>query len=154
MSLHAVKILGINITSDSKSKILEEIQKFVASGIWFVDKTRKIKKKTLTIVTPNPEQLVCAHHDIYFAEMLNRADVALPDGIGISYAFRFLQRDGKKRVLQTIPGIEFMENLVFWAAKERVPIALIGGRHGLAVKTLDCLSKLHIKLRKSWAVFS
>jgi N-acetylglucosaminyldiphosphoundecaprenol N-acetyl-beta-D-mannosaminyltransferase len=155
MSLDAVKILGINITTNSKSVILEDLQKFIVHGSWFVDKKKKKTKKILTIVTPNPEQVICAQKDSHFQDILNRADIAIPDGIGLVFASRILQgshaMSHASRIMKVIPGIEFMETLVLWAAKRRVPIALIGGRDGLAVKTLDCLSKQHPGLRNSWA---
>jgi N-acetylglucosaminyldiphosphoundecaprenol N-acetyl-beta-D-mannosaminyltransferase len=151
MGLDAVKILGINITINPERQILEELQKFILHGTWYVDKKKKKTHNVVTIVTPNPEQVVLAVHDTYFAEMLNRADVALPDGVGIACALKFLHDYSKKKTLRTIPGIEFMEHLIFWAAKQRVNIALIGGRGSLAVRALDCLSKMHPGLRHSWA---
>ena len=155
MSLAAVKILGINITTNSKSEILEDLQKFIVHGSWFVDKKKKKTKKILIIVTPNPEQIVYARKDSHFQDILNQADVAIPDGIGLVWASRILSlshiTSHVSCITKSIPGIEFMETLVLWAAKRRVPIALIGGRGGLAVRTLDCLSKQHPGLRNSWA---
>jgi N-acetylglucosaminyldiphosphoundecaprenol N-acetyl-beta-D-mannosaminyltransferase len=155
MSLDAVKILGINITTNSKSEILEDLQKFIAHGSWFGDKREKKTKKVLTVVTPNPEQIVYARKDSHFQDILNQADVAIPDGIGLVRASQILSgsqaTSHMTRITKPIPGIEFMEALVLWASKQRVPIALIGGRDGLAVKTLDCLSKRYPGLRNSWA---
>lgn len=38
------------------------------------------------VVTPNPEFLLLARRDKGFAEILNRADLSLPDGAGLEYA--------------------------------------------------------------------
>ncbi len=121
MSLSKQKILGIGVTVNSKKEILEYIEKYLG----------KSAKKPLVIVTPNPEQIVAAQSDNHFRKLLNQADVAIPDGIGLA------------RVLgcRKIAGIDFMKDLVGLAAKQGFPIALIGGRDGVAVKALECLSR-------------
>lgn len=110
-------ILGIRITTSSKEAILSFV--------------RTSSKKILSIVTPNPEQLVYAQKDKHFAQILNDADVALPDGIGLAKVL------GVKR----IPGVEFMEELVAMAAAKGWPVALIGGRGGVAEEALGQLTK-------------
>ncbi|MEK7587711.1 MAG: WecB/TagA/CpsF family glycosyltransferase [Patescibacteria group bacterium] len=122
MSLNAVKMLGISVTISPKDTILEYLEK----GL---EKPSVKQKKSLVIVTPNPEQIVRAQKDKRFAEILNRADVSIPDGIGLALVMR----------LQRIPGVELMEDLVAMAAKRGYPVALIGGRAGVAVEALECL---------------
>ena len=131
MRLNAVKVLEISITNTSKKEILEEIQKYLTQP-------RKIGQKTLKIFTPNSEQLVLAHKNSFFAGVLNKADISLPDTVGVVWASRVLT---KNPIQKSIPGVEFMENLVELAAPRRVPIGLIGGRDNLAVETLNCLSR-------------
>lgn len=130
MSLHAGNILKINIILNPRKTILEYIRKYL----------KNLAKKPLVIVTPNPEQIVYAYRDRSFAKILNQADVAIPDGTGLAY---FL---GVARV----PGIEFMEDLVSMAAKEGSRIGLIGGRDGVAVNALECLTNKYPGLR-GWA---
>ncbi len=141
MSLDAVKVLGINITISPQEKILEELQKFLLQH----DKSKAQKpthrRDILVIVTPNPEQVVLARRDKHFADIINRADVALPDGIGIVWAMRVLNLQPATCNLQPIPGVDMMEQLVLLAVKQRIPIALIGGRGGLAVKAFKCLQR-------------
>jgi len=117
MSLRSVKILGISITISAKKEILKYIDKSLG--------------KSLTIVTPNPEQIVYAQRDSQFAKILNKADIAIPDGIGVAWVLG----------IERIAGVEFMEDLVGIAAKQGIPVALIGGRGDLAVKTFECLSR-------------
>lgn len=141
MSLNAVKVLGISITHASKNETLEEIQKYLSQP-------GKIWKKSLKIFTPNTEQLVLAHKNPAFAEILNQADISLPDSIGVAWASRFLTKNG---IENSTPGVEFMEDLVELAAASDVPIGLIGGRGNLAVETLDCLRQKYLRLQDSWA---
>src|SRR3989344_2970706 len=121
MSLNAVKILGISITKNKKNEILEYIEKYLRSKA----------KKPLIIVTPNPEQVVFAQKNKRFADILNRADLSLPDGIGIALTLG----------IQRIAGVEFMEDVVEMAAKWGYRIGLIGGKGRVAVEALECLQK-------------
>jgi N-acetylglucosaminyldiphosphoundecaprenol N-acetyl-beta-D-mannosaminyltransferase len=147
MRLDSVKVLEISITKNPKKEILEFLQKYLEEGS--SDKGQATRKtiKSLTIVTPNPEQIVYAKRDPHFAEILNRADVSLPDGVGVVWASRQIS---PKPLTGVIPGVDFMEELVSWASVQHVPIALIGGWGGLAVKAFDRLHKKHQEL-VGWA---
>jgi len=154
MRLYSGKILEITFIFSPQKKVLEEIKKY----LFLYTQNRKQKAensiKPLVVVTPNPEQVVYAHRHSSFMEMLNRADVSLPDGIGIVYASRFLPNHdamGKKRILERrIAGSEFMLDLVALAAKNRVRIGLIGGFDGLAVEALERLQHTYPRL-EGWA---
>lgn len=154
MGLIKKNILGINITIDSKQKVLEEIQKYLFPSPIAHERGEKVKRTPLVIVTPNPEQIVAATGDKPFAQMLNRADVAVPDGIGIIWAGRILDKKNDATEQDTltgrISGVDLMQDMVDMAAKQRVKIALIGGRGNLAVKALECLHRDHVGLL-GWA---
>ncbi len=150
MSLLSQKILGIQVTASSKKYILEEIKKYLNRVSSFESRVSKKGIKPFVIVTPNPEQIVLAQQHKGFAQILNRADVALPDGIGLVTAMRFLNVKSKnlkvKSAVYRIPGVEFMEDLVRLAAERGVRIGLIGGRQGIAVKAFECLRQMYPKL--------
>lgn len=131
MGLNAVKVLEISITNASSKEILEYLRKYL-------NKPQKNTPKTLTIATPNTEQLVYAAHHPWFAKILNQADLTLPDSIGVIWASYFL---GKKGPKTRVPGVTFMETLAAGGAKQPVPMALIGGRDGVAVKAFECLQQ-------------
>ncbi len=141
MRLNAVKLLGISISNGSRKKILEEIQKYLFQS-------DKEEQKPLKILTPNTEQLVFARKNPEFSGILNRADISLPDTVGVVWASNILTKNPLKKV---IPGVDFMQDLVAAAAARHVPVGLIGGRSGLAVRTLDCLRQKYKKLLDSWA---
>ncbi|HUD19552.1 MAG TPA: WecB/TagA/CpsF family glycosyltransferase [Patescibacteria group bacterium] len=145
MSLHAVKMLGINITNSSKEIILKEIQKSLEFGRKWGNNSPKNGSNTIIIVTPNPEQVVYAKNHSRFRDILNRADIAIPDGVGLVWASKILFSsrltiDGL-RLTSAIPGIDLMQSLVQVAEKRHVPIALIGGGGDLALKTFECLQQ-------------
>lgn len=143
MRLSAVKILGINVTNSFKKEILEQIEKGLFPRQKKGPGNGKILPAIITIVTPNPEQIVLAVGDTAYRDILNRADVALPDGSGVVWAVGKAASGarGEKRqpITDVIPGVEFMENLVALAQKRGVRIALIGGYSDVAVKALECL---------------
>ena len=147
MRLDSVKVLEIPITKNSKKEVLEFLQKRLVNGPGKGPKSPQNTGFITTVVTPNPEQIVYAKKDRHFAEILNRADVALPDGIGVVWASRILTSPG---VSETFTGIDCMEELAGLASDQHVPIALIGSWGGLAVKAFDRLQKKYPGLA-GWA---
>jgi N-acetylglucosaminyldiphosphoundecaprenol N-acetyl-beta-D-mannosaminyltransferase len=154
MSHHAVKVLGINVSTISKERILERIR-------IYIDENDKLKSqrstefvKPLTFVTPNPEQIMYAQGDNHFADLLNGADIAIPDGIGIVFAMWLLRGNQIARadykMLNRISGVDLMTDMVNLAERRGFTIGLIGGRGGVALEALDCLRKIQTNLH-GWA---
>ena len=131
------QLLGVNITVDSKETIFSEVKNYLLG---------KLKKTPFIIVTPNPEQLVLAQKDKEFLKLLNKADVSLPDGIGLVWAFRFLNQE-----LSRISGVDFMSDLVRLANKNNWTIGLVGGWNGVGEKALAELQKSYANLH-GWAI--
>ena len=148
-------ILQVRVTSSPRETILEEIKKYLTPGEESKRFGRTKSKKPLVITTPNPEQIVLAQTHQAFRDILNRADVALPDGIGIVFASRFFRKStgGKSQtgVQRRIPGVEFMEDLVRMAGDQGIRIGLIGGFDGLAVRALERLQDTYPGL-VGWAM--
>lgn len=94
------------------------------------------------IVTPNPEFLVAAHKDREFREILNRSDLALPDGFGILLAAYF-----KGVRLKRITGVDFITDVAEIAAREGKSVFFLGGRNGAGEKAARRLAKRFVKLR-------
>lgn len=82
------------------------------------------------IVTPNPEFLVIAQIDTEFKNILNKADLGIPDGAG-------LKLSGK--IKYTLPGVDLMEALIKDCADNGFAIGLIGGSKNLANKLSERL---------------
>lgn len=82
------------------------------------------------IVTPNPEMLVLAHQDPAFRDVLNRADLALPDGVGIAMMSRLLGSP-----IRRMPGIDFLTDVLFPLAEAQgKTIFFLGAREGVAAE--------------------
>ena len=66
------------------------------------------ERRAAYVVTPNPEFVMLAQKDSSFCDLLNSADLTIPDGIGIIHAARILGRPLKGRV----PGIDFASGVM------------------------------------------
>ena len=71
------------------------------------------------ITTPNPEMIVAAQKDNEFRRILNAADLAIPDGVGLRLA------DGR---LRRLAGADLMLKLI----KKGYKTLLVGGQPGVA----------------------
>ena len=63
------------------------------------------------VVTPNPEFLLAAEKDLEFQKILNRADLVLPDGIGVVYSAKILGTPLKERVAGFDFACDMLEEL-------------------------------------------
>jgi N-acetylglucosaminyldiphosphoundecaprenol N-acetyl-beta-D-mannosaminyltransferase len=143
MSLIKQNILSVDITSSSEFDVLEYIKSALDKVPVHHRKPVETRPGHITITTPNPEQLMLANRLPWFRTILNQSDIALPDGFGLIVAARVLGRRGP---VKRISGIDFMQMLIGLAEKNAVPIALIGGRDGVALKAIECLHQKHPKL--------
>ena len=148
--LNTVKIAGLSLISTSEKRLLE----FLTSRI--------VRGRKTWIVTPNSEFLVFAKHNPWFKKILNQADVAIPDGVGLVWASRFLvprwvssakqERVASRSsvIKEQISGIDLMEKLCQEAARHGWSVYLLGGKPKVAEKALAVLKKRHSGL-KGWA---
>lgn len=73
-----VDILGTKVDNLTKRQVLDTIAERLRDG------------KSTFIVTPYSESIVAAQKDAEFRNVLNSADIVLPDGVGIPWAAKFL----------------------------------------------------------------
>ena len=132
IELPSIKILGTSVTTASKSQILEYILKSLEN-----------RDKKFYIVTPNPEIITFASASKEYQYILNKAEVSIPDGIGVLMAGKFLKKDVKAR----ITGVDLMLELCSEASKQGLSIGLLGGRDMVAERTAECLIKRYPGLR-------
>lgn len=89
------------------------------------------------VVTPNPEFLLAAKKDAAFRAVLNAADLALPDGIGVIYAAKLLGRPLKSRA----PGIDFAQGLMKYLSQNGKKLFLLGAKPGVAEAAAENLRR-------------
>ena len=120
------EILGVKIDNLIIEEALRKVEGFLEDG------------QQHYIVTPNPEFLVKAQKDEEFRKILNQADLAVADGIGLIFASWFLGQPLK----QKITGTDLMEKICQKAAQKKWPVFLLGDREdGLVKETADQLKK-------------
>jgi len=126
-----MEILGVKIDNLDRKEILEKIEEFLEDN------------KQHYIVTPNPEFLVKAQSDKEFKKILNKADLSVPDGIGLVFASWFLGQPIKERTA----GVDLMEEICKKAAQEKWPVLLLGAEKGVAEKAVENLRKKYKGLK-------
>lgn len=102
---------------------LDSLDQLRAMATGFLDGDR-----TFRIFTPNPEILLRARSDPAYADVLRSADLALPDGTGVTLVQTL--RDG--RSVRRWPGVEIAAFLVRLAAERGETVAFVGGAPDVA----------------------
>jgi len=120
--MNKVEILGVQIDNLSLQEVLEKVKLFLA------DKNQHF------IVTPNPEFLVAAQKDSRFKEILNYADIAVADGVGLIKAAKFL---GQR--LQRVPGVDLSWAICELAEQTGFSVYLLGAKEMVAAQMTEKL---------------
>ena len=119
-----VEILGVKIDNLSLQEVLEKVGQFSES------------KNQHFIVTPNPEFLIAGQKDKKFREILNYADIACADGMGLIYAADFLEKK-----LWRITGVDLVWAISELAEQKNSSIFFLGGEPDIARKTGEILKQ-------------
>ncbi|MBI2597091.1 WecB/TagA/CpsF family glycosyltransferase [Candidatus Daviesbacteria bacterium] len=93
------------------------------------------------IVTPNPEIVVMAQKDQELKNILNNADLVIPDGVGLKIA---------TDIVCNTPGIDLMEALIKLSNGKGFTTAFLGGKEGVAEKAAECLLRKYPNLKISF----
>jgi len=131
-----VEILGLRVDQ-------VDFEQALAKGEAFLSGQRH------TLVTPNPEFVVYAQKDRAFKEIINQADLAIPDGVGLIWASRVLGRPLPGRVA----GADLAEELIGRAARAGKSVFFLGGRGGVSKRASQAMKKSYpgLKIAGSWS---
>ncbi|MDQ3856048.1 MAG: WecB/TagA/CpsF family glycosyltransferase [Chloroflexota bacterium] len=102
---------------------------------------------THQVATVNPEFLVRAQLDREYQAILNRCDLTTVDGIGVALALRLLYR----RPVARVTGADLVPELAQVAARQSVPVYLLGGAPGVAARAASELQRRCPELRVAGA---
>lgn len=122
--LNKVNLLDIGITSENEANILE-----------YIYSSLKENHQKYYIVTPNPEIIVHAVDRPDYKKIINEAEIALPDGVGVFIAAGL----SGKIIKQRITGVDFMETICKLSENRPIAAGFLGGMDGVAELTADCL---------------
>jgi len=95
------------------------------------------------VCTVNPEFIMVAQDDPIFFNILNRADLCVPDGVGLLWATRYLGQPVPERVT----GSDGVPLIAQYAAKIGWKLFLLGAGPGIAEKAADILREQNPKLQ-------
>jgi len=96
-------------------------------------------RQGIQVVTINPEMIAAADENPELAEIIKKAELVIPDSIGISLA---LDSIGIVNV-QKIPGIDFSEKLIKKCSKKGYKVAFLGGSE-------ETVNKLNTEISKKF----
>lgn len=113
--MYSIKLLDIKLNNLSDSALQQLLTDYLNS------------QQNHLIVTVNPEFTLAAKKNQQFRDILNRADLSLPDGFGLSLAALTY---GVKLIRHT--GADLTADLLVQAEKNNWPIAIINWRGGLS----------------------
>lgn len=128
-----ISLLGITVTDAPIDEVLE----YMAS--------RRDKKYYMT--TPNPEMVVFASRHKWFRDILNNAQVAFGDGIGLQWAASLLGRPFKNRST----GTDFVKIFCEKNAEKPVVVGFLGARGKIALRAAECLRLQYPGLKVAFA---
>lgn len=111
-----VDFSGVQIDNITLNEAVSRVEMFIASG------------KPHLIVTPNPEMIVAAQDDAELREIVNKADLRVPDGISMVVVSRILGTPLKERVA----GIDLMLKLIEVSAWKGYTVFILGSAPGVA----------------------
>ncbi len=120
-----VDLIGIKISNRTLDKNIEILKSFIKEGHYHI------------VVTINGEMLSRAIKDKEFLEILRKADLVIPDGIGVIMAVR---RFGE-RITNRIPGIEFAWEVLRVSEIEGYRVFFLGAQEEVIQKAVDSIKK-------------
>jgi N-acetylglucosaminyldiphosphoundecaprenol N-acetyl-beta-D-mannosaminyltransferase len=122
----SVTILGVHVDAVTMPQTLAWVEDAIAAG------------KPRQICTANPEFIMAARRDPEFRDVLNQADLVLPDGVGLLWAARRFGDDLPERVA----GSDFIYRLAELAGRRGWRIYFLGAAEGVAQATAERLKGL------------
>lgn len=122
--LQTVAILDVPVHKVTGEQALDAVDRFLA------------EPRLHQIATVNPEFVMTARRDRQFREILQSADLCLPDGVGLLLASRWLGDPLPQRVA----GSDFVYQLAELAARNRWRLFLLGAAPGVADEAAAILS--------------
>ncbi len=95
-------ILGVKVDKTNYDEVIE----------WISGEIEKQGK--IWVATPNPEIVLKAQENSEYEEILNRANLRIADGVGLSIAAKYLDKLGKRKYQSGLIGRLILWKLTIW----------------------------------------
>lgn len=119
-----VEVLGVPVDCVTMDDVVNFADGWIATG-----------RGCATIIAVNPEKVMRAQEDSALRDLLRRATLCIPDGIGVVWAARRRLGTGIGRV----PGSELMPALCGLAARRGYGVFLYGAQEDVSAAAADAL---------------
>lgn len=129
-----IKILDVNIDRLNLEQSVERVKELTAD-----------RSQPSLVVTPNSEMLALAADDSELAGILNSADLATADGIGVVIASKILG----KPLAERVAGFDLISALFEELAKEEIKFYFLGGKPGIVERAAANLKEEYPALKIS-----
>ena len=110
MDSHQSVIFDISISARNMAQTIEFLSDNIQS------------KKPTQVITANPIMIMAALNDPKYKEMMQQAELIVPDGAGLVWAAKYMQRPVQERVA----GIDLMLNLLSIAEQQQWRVYFLG----------------------------
>jgi N-acetylglucosaminyldiphosphoundecaprenol N-acetyl-beta-D-mannosaminyltransferase len=121
----SVRILGVRVDDVTEEETLDLLVRYVAEG------------RPRQVVTVNPEFVMLAQRNPEFYVVLEKADLAIPDGVGLLWAARLLERPLRERVA----GSDMVPFVARMSAQTGHRLFFLGAAPGVAEKAAEILMR-------------
>lgn len=109
-----------------------------------IDIKKNLKNNNQTsIYTPNTEIVMTCQKDKEFLDLINKADIVVPDGIGLIYASKIKKIPLKER----IAGYDVSVKLLELANENNLKLYMIGGKPGVVEKAAKRISDIYPNIK-------
>ncbi len=151
-----VNIAGVEIDNITKDQAVARIDEFIKSN------------QPHYVVTPYSEIILFAQTDEEYKQVLNAADLSLPDGIGILWAAKYLTTNYsllttllaivlnpkfiRTVIYEQITGSRLIHDLARLCSEKNYSLALVGGQDNVAVQAANELKKHYPNLKINLAL--
>jgi len=125
-TIPTAEILGVKIHAVTNAQTLALIEQFIAGG------------QPRQICTVNPEFVLTAQTDAEFRQIINGAALALPDGIGLLKAARFL---GGTPLPERVAGSDLVVKLAELSHRNGYRLYFLGAQPGVAELAVENLRR-------------
>lgn len=119
-----VEILGVSIDNVSMDSSIRRIERFLDE-----------EGETRIVVTPNSIAVNIAQEDPEFMEIVNSADLKVPDGVGLIWASRFLNDP----LVERVPGIDLMKATLSLGEKRGTGFYFLGSKPEIVKRACENL---------------
>jgi len=113
--MDCIYILGVKVHKIKKKEALEKVEEFLCND------------KFNYITTVNPEFVLQAQKDRQFMDILNNADLSVPDGIGLKFASWVFRKN-----IYRIAGCELSNDILEVARQKGKKVYFFIWKHGLS----------------------